>query len=188
MSTDLKVLGLSGSLRQDSYNTRLLRAAGELEGGITLTVYDYSDVPLYSEDLEGAGRPPSVTNFLAAIHGADALLIATPEYNHSISGVLKNALDWASRPAFESVLTGKPAGILSASMSPVGGARAQQHLKAILAATLTPVYPANEFLLGGAHEAFDEHGVLTDATARRRLNRYVSGLATWAAAEPRHTA
>ncbi len=177
----MKILGLSGSLRRDSYNTRLLAVAAELADSAEVVSYDYADVPLYTEDREGADRPEAVTRLLEAIESADALLFATPEYNHSVSGVLKNAIDWASRPAFESVLVGKPSGIVSAAMSPVGGARAQQHLKAILASTLTPVYRANEYLLPLAHQAFDDNG-LSDATARRRLQRYVNGLSEWASA------
>jgi chromate reductase len=176
----MKIVGLSGSLRQGSYNTLLLNAAAELlTEGVELQVYEYADVPMYIEDLDGAARPVPVRRMLEAISTADAVLFATPEYNHSISGVLKNAIDWASRPAFESVLTGKPAGVLSASMSPIGGARAQQHLKLILAATLTPVYTVNEYLLPLAQQAFDEQGRLTDETARRRLQRYMHGLADW---------
>lgn len=175
----MKIIGLSGSLRRDSYNTRLIAAAAELADAAEVVWYDYADVPLYTEDKEGDARPVAVTRLLDAIESADALLFATPEYNHSISGVLKNAIDWASRPAFESVLVGKPSGIVSASMSPIGGARAQQHLKTILASTLTPVYPANEYLLPLAHQAFDEVGLI-DATARRRLQGYINGLAQWA--------
>jgi len=175
----MKIIGLSGSLRRDSYNTRLIAAAAELADAAEVVWYDYADVPLYTEDREGADRPEAVTRLLDAIESADALLFATPEYNHSISGVLKNAIDWASRPAFESVLVGKPSGIVSAAMSPIGGARAQQHLKTILASTLTPVYVANEYLLPLAHQAFDEAG-LTDVTARRRLQSYINGLAQWA--------
>lgn len=155
----MRILGLSGSLRSSSFNTLLLKSVTELlVSPATFELYDHSAVPLYNEDLEGDCRPESVNQLLEAIDGSDALLLATPEYNHSISGVLKNLIDWASRPAFESVLAGKPTGIVSASMSPIGGARAQQHLKPILASTLTPVYPAIEFLLPNAHSAFNEAG------------------------------
>ena len=181
-SQPITILGVSGSLRQVSFNTMLLRAGGGyLEGSAGFEVHDLADIPLYNEDLDGDDKPASVVAWLRALDAADAVLFATPEFNHSISGALKNAIDWASRPAFESVLANKPAGILSASMSPVGGARAQMHLKDILASTLTPVYPVPDYLLPMAQNAFDAAGVLTDATASRRLQRYVTGFVAWAA-------
>lgn len=178
----MKILGLSGSLRRDSFNTSLLHASAEcLEQPASLIIYDLVDVPLYNEDIDtGAKRPAEVKHLLEAMTAADALLFANPEFNHSVSGVLKNAIDWASRPAFKSVLTYKPAGIISASMSPVGGARSQMHLKDILSSTLTPVFLAVDFLLPMAQNAFSQTGELTDATALRRLKRYVNGLADWA--------
>ena len=131
---------------------------------------------------EGVASPSDNANvaaFTQAVADADAVVFVTPEYNYSIPGVLKNAIDWASRPAFNSVLTGKPAGVLTAAMSPVGGARAQMHLKDILSSTLTPVYTSPDYLLPLAHEAFNDKGELTDATALRRLKRYLSGLIDW---------
>ena len=182
MTDAITILGVSGSLRQGSLNTMLLRVGGGyLDGSAGFEVHDLADMPLYNEDLDGDDKPASVVAWLRALDAADAVLFATPEFNHSISGALKNAIDWASRPAFESVLANKPAGILSASMSPVGGARAQMHLKDILASTLTPVYPVPDYLLPMAQNAFDAAGVLTDATASRRLQRYVTGFVAWAA-------
>ena len=182
MTDALTILGVSGSLRQGSLNTMLLRASGGyLEEPAAFEVHDLADIPLYNEDLDGDDKPASVSAWLRALAAADAVLFATPEFNHSISGALKNAIDWASRPAFDSVLANKPAGILSASMSPVGGARAQMHLKDILASTLTPVYPVPDYLLPLAQNAFDSAGVLTDVTAARRLQRYVTGFVAWAA-------
>jgi len=177
----VKILGISGSLRAGSYNTQLLRnAATYLESPNELELFNLEGLPFYSEDLESESRPASVEQLFAAIENADALLLATPEYNHSIPAVLKNALDWASRPAFKSVLVGKPTGVLSAAMSPVGGARVQMHMKDVLASTLTPVYPAPDYLLPLAQEAFDGNGVLTNEAAARRLRRYLSGLIEWA--------
>ena len=178
----MKIMGLSGSLRRNSFNTRLLHASATcLEQPASLLIQDLANVPLYNEDIDtDAKRPAEVTRLLEAIAAADTLLFANPEFNHSVSGVLKNAIDWASRPAFKSVFTQKPAGIVSASMSPVGGARGQMHLKDILSSTLTPVYPAVDFLLPMAQNAFSETGELTDVTALRRLKRYVNGLADWA--------
>jgi chromate reductase len=178
----MKILGICGSLREGSYNQRVLDAAADvLEAPASLAMGDCGQLPFYNEDTENAGRPESVATLLGEIAAADALLIATPEYNHSVSAVLKNALDWASRPAFKSVLVGKPCGILSASMSPVGGARAQQHLKSILSSTLSLVYPAPDCTLPMAQDAFDKTGELIDDAVRRRLRRYVNDFANWAA-------
>jgi len=124
-------------------------------------------------------RPAEPERFRGLVSRSDALLFATPEYNFGIPGVLKNAIDWASRPAFDCPLTGKPAGILSASRSPVGGARAQGDLRLVLAGTLSPVFPHVDMLLPGAHEKFDETGSLTDAKTRDRLERYAGEFLEW---------
>lgn len=176
----MRILGISGSLRSGSYNTRLLRTAGLMmgEGGI-LEIFELSRVPLYDADLDRDTKPGPVQELLDAVPRCDGLLFATPEYNHSVPGVLKNALDWISRPAFKSVLVNKPAGMLSASTSPVGGARAQAHLRVILASTLTPVYLSPDFLLPAAKLAFDESGRLVDEAAEARLHRYVTGYLDW---------
>ena len=177
----MRILGISGSLRAGSYNSLLLdNAAASMENSHSLEIHKLEGIPFYNEDLDDDSQPATVQRLLVAIQNADAMLLASPEYNHSIPGVLKNAIDWASRPAFKSVLIGKPVGILSASMSPVGGARVQMHLKDVLASTLTPVYPAPDYLLPMAQDAFDSEGKLTDQTATRRLRRYLAGFATWA--------
>ena len=181
----MRVLGISGSLRSNSLNTSLLKAVhGLISEEHQLAIYGIGDLPHYNEDIDGDNQPETVINWLNTLRDADVLLFAVPEYNHSISGVLKNAIDWASRPAFASVLVNKPAGVLSASMAPVGGARAQLHMKTVLASTLTPVYPAVEYLLPTAQNAFDSDGTLTDETAKRRLKRYVGGLLDWAGTGP----
>lgn len=176
----MKILGISGSLRRDSYNRLLIKSAGALlDHGATLEVGEIGDIPLYNGELDGKEKPASVQRLLDAIAAADGLLIATPEYNYSVPGVLKNAIDWASRPAFESVLRDKPTGILSASMSTLGGARAQVHLREVLAATLTPVYLAPDFALPSAHTAFDAAGQLVDASTRDYLRQYLAGYTAW---------
>ncbi len=176
----MKLLGITGSLRKASYNTALLNAAaGLLPDGVAFELLR-PDLPLYNADLDGDEKPEAVREFLQRIESADALLLASPEYNYGIPGGLKNAIDWASRPAFESPLVAKPTGIISASMSAIGGARAQAALKLVLAGTLTPVYPAIEYLLGSAHEKFDENGGLVDETSERRLKRYLHGFIEWA--------
>lgn len=176
----MKILGVSGSLRKNSFNSLLLRAGSALiENSASLEIYGLADIPLYNEDVERESRPGPVQSWLDAIEASEAILFATPEYNHSVSGVLKNAIDWASRPAFQSVLVNKPTGILSVSMSPVGGARAQAHLRDILASTLTPVYLAPDYLLPMAQDAFDVDGMLNDEAAERRLRRYMNDFVNW---------
>ena len=181
----MRVLGISGSLRNNSLNTNLLKAVHGLIGEEhQFALYGIDDLPFYNEDIDGDNKPNSVIDWLNALRDADVLLFSVPEYNHSISGVLKNAIDWASRPAFQSVLAHKPTGVLSASMAPGGGARAQLHMKTVLSSTLTPVYPAVDYLLPMAKNAFNSEGSLTDETAIRRLKRYVDGLADWAGSGP----
>jgi chromate reductase len=132
----MRVLGISGSLRRDSLNTALLRAAAErLPGGAELVEYEgLRDVPPYDEDLENEGTPAAVEELRAAVREADAVLVATPEYNHSIPGQLKNALDWVSRPAGKSALDGKPAAVIGASSGMFGAVWAQAELRKVLAA------------------------------------------------------
>ncbi len=173
----LRIVGLSGSLRAGSWNTAVLRSAAELlPEGATLEIVPYQDVPLYNFDL---GEPEPVQRFKATLGAADALLIATPEYIHSVPGVLKNALDWASRPAGKGPLVGKPAAVLSASPGAVGGARAQQHLKAILLGGNTPVYAGAEVVVGAADKKIAD-GRLTDEATRQFLRTWLQGFVTWA--------
>ncbi len=159
----MKILGISGSLRAGSLNTRLLQSAQPLlPSTCELDIFNISNIPLYNADLDTDSKPEPVSSLLDTLAGCDALLIATPEYNYSIPGVLKNVLDWASRPAYKSVLAHKPAGIVSASKGLAGGARAQAQLRHVLSATLTSVYPSREYLLPAAGKAFDETGLLIE--------------------------
>ncbi len=177
----MKLIGISGSIREKSYNTMLLNAAFEcLPKGVTMSVVDCGDIPLYNGDLDGEVKPESVARLLAALGDSDGLLIATPEYNYSIPGVLKNAIDWASRPGYKSVLAKKPAAIVSAAKSAVGGARVQLHLRDVFSATLTPVVPSPPFLLPLAQEKFDKEGRLVDEDSQHRLDRYVKEFIAWA--------
>ena len=178
----MKIIGISGSLREGSFNTRLLRCAQSLfPTDVDLDIFNISDIPLYNGDLDGETKPEAVHALLNSLAECDGLLLATPEYNYSISGVLKNVIDWASRPAYQSVLANKPAAIVSASKGPAGGARAQSQLRHVLGATLTVVYPSREYLLPGAGNAFDELGQLKEEDNRRRLERYLLGFCEWAA-------
>jgi chromate reductase len=132
----MKVLGISGSLRRDSYNHALLREAAErLPAGVELVEFDrLREIPPYDADLEAEATPPAVAELRQAMRDADAVLIATPEYNHSIPGVLKNALDWASRPAGKSALTGAPAAVVGASTGMFGAVWAQAETRKVLRA------------------------------------------------------
>lgn len=184
----MKVVAVSGSLRQDSFNSALLSAAREyfFAAGESPEVEwidaDIAAIPLYNQDLDGDTKPDAVALLLDQIAGADALVIATPEYNYGIPGPLKNAIDWVSRPAYRSVLAHIPTLIMSASMSPIGGVRAQGQLKQVLAGTLTPVFPCPEFAVASAHECFAD-GQLTDAATAQKLERLVVDFMAWVNAE-----
>ena len=179
----MKILGISGSLRGASFNSLLLEAARRLvPEGAQMEIFSLADIPLYNADIDGDAKPPPVQALQQSIAACDALLFATPEYNYSMPGVLKNAIDWASRPAFKSVLAHKPAAIVSASPSPLGGVRAHAHLRDVLAGTLTPVFLAPAYVLGSAQNAFDDAGRLVDETAERRLRRYLAEFVDWVGA------
>lgn len=176
----MKLLGISGSLRQASYNTRLLQLAERsLADDIDFQLYTCGELPLYNQDLDGTTKPAAVQNLLDLISAADGLLIATPEYNYSYPGVLKNALDWASRPAYKSLLKDLPTGIVSASMSGLGGVRAQQHLRQFFSATLTPVFPAPDFYVPTVQQAFPEMGLPEDSELEKRLKDYLEDFTRW---------
>lgn len=176
----LRLVGLSGSLRRESFNTALLREfARRLPDDAQLELHDYAELPHYNQDVDVDPPPPAVERLRQAIAAADGVVFATPEYNFSVPGVLKNAIDWASRPAFKAPLNHKPAGLLSASKSAVGGARSQVALRQVLSGTLTPVFPQNEILVPAAHEKFNAQGVLADAQTEQRLQRYVTAFVAW---------
>lgn len=177
----MKILGLSGSPRAASTNTALLRACAELlPEGVELELHDYRQLPLFDPDL---AEPPAATALKQALAQADAVLIATPEYNWSIPGVLKNALDWSSRPGFRSGWVSKPVGIVGTSPGAVGTARAQVVLRNTLFAMLAQVYPHPEVLVGHSGSRFSE-GELTDASTRDFLASYLAAFSTWAARVP----
>jgi chromate reductase len=173
----MKVLGLSGSLRRDSYNARLLRAAAsELPPGTEFEVWDgLRDLPHYDEDVDGDAAPRIARDLRDAVAGADALLISTPEYNASIPGALKNAIDWASRPRATSSLKGKPALVVGASTGLFGAVWAQAELRKVLkTAGADPL--EEEVPVGQAHEAFDDDGALRDPDLRDALADAVAAL------------
>ena len=189
MNEPMRVLGISGSLRRRSYNTALLRAAAELlPDGLTLQTADLGDIPLYNDDvLVASGFPESVQRLRAQLAAADALLIVTPEYNYSIPGVLKNAIDWASRPP-DMPFAGKPAAIIGATSGMFGTVRAQQHLRQIL--TMLDVHVLNkpEVLVAQAREKFDADGQLVDANTRKFVALLLQNLADWTRVIQRRTA
>jgi chromate reductase len=174
----VRVLGISGSLRRDSHNGALLRAAGQLveAQGAGFEVFNgLKTIPPYDEDDDIGGGPPAVARLRQAIADADALLFATPEYNSSIPGVLKNAVDWASRPRAAAVLQNKPVAVIGASTGMFGAVWAQADLRKVLGATGARVADV-ELALGHAHEHFDADGRPTDPEQEEALRDSVAVL------------
>jgi chromate reductase len=174
----MNVLAISGSLRQGSFNTKLLRTASELaaDDGVAITLWEgLKAIPPYDEDDDVQGGPPAVSGLRAAVTGADAVLFATPEYNRSIPGQLKNAIDWLSRPLATSPLRNKPVTVVGASSGAFGAVWAQAELRKVLAATGARVVEG-EVAVGRAPEQFDADGRLTDENLRRQLADVVDAL------------
>ncbi|NLK70847.1 MAG: NAD(P)H-dependent oxidoreductase [Clostridiales bacterium] len=162
----IKILGFAGSLRNDSYNKALLRAASELLPENTeLEIFDLANIPLYNQDLDGQA-PSSVLEFKDKIKTADAILIATPEYNYSIPGVLKNAMDWASRPYGDNSFDNKPLAIMGASIGNLATARAQYHLRQTCVFLNMHVVNQPEVMVASVQDKVDSNGVLTDETTK----------------------
>lgn len=162
----INILGFAGSLRKGSYNKALLRAAGELlPPGASIEIFDLEGIPPFNQDLEGS-PPERVKEFKARIRASSAVLIATPEYNFSMPGVLKNALDWASRPYGDNAWPGKPLAIMSVSTGMLGGSRAQYHLRQTLLFLDVRAVTKPEVFVTFAGQKFDETGRLTDGATR----------------------
>lgn len=177
----LRVLGFAGSLRAGSFNRALLGAAVELAPEhMRIDIFDLHDIPLYNRDVEVEGDPEPVSTFKRAIRQADAILIATPEYQHSIPGVLKNALDWASRPPGKSALERKPAAIMGATPGRFGTARAQQDLRKVLVYNGVQVLTRPALMVRGAGQRFDDDLHLVDEGTRDRVRALLVHLAEWA--------
>src|SRR5881227_2315303 len=178
-SSGVSVLGICGSLRQASYNMAALRAAiAQKPSNMTVEVADISQIPPYNEDVRQQGFPPTVETLRRQIAAADALLLACPEYNYSMSGVLKNAIDWASRPP-DQPFAGKPCAIIGAAAGMAGSARAQYDLRR--SCVFLDMHPLNkpEVLIGQAQTKFDEQGRLTDDAARGFIRDMLVALEKW---------
>ena len=179
MNKPITILGFAGSLRKGSFNKALLRAAMELmPKDAKLEVFDLEEIPPFNQDLE-TQMPKKVKEFKAKIRAADAILIATPEYNYSIPGVLKNAIDWASRPYGDNSFEGKPVAVMSASIGMLGGARAQYHLRQTF--VFLNMYPVNipEVIVTFAPQKIDEKGRVTDETTRKFIRELLENLVAW---------
>jgi chromate reductase len=179
MNGSVRILGIPGSLRKASFNRAALRAAAELlPPDASLEIFDLEGIPPFSEDDEQS-LPPRVAGLKARIREADAILIATPEYNYSVPGVLKNAIDWASRPYGDSAWEGKPVAIMGASVGATGTARAQYHLRQTF--VFLNMHPLNrpEVMISNAAERFDADGRLVDPTSRSRVERLLAELVVW---------
>jgi chromate reductase len=174
-------MGIAGSLRRGSYNRWLINAALELAPPLlTIVTFPLDEIPLYDADYDADHlRPPEVTLLKQTLAESDALLIATPEYNHSVPGVLQNAIDWASRPGLKSPLVGKPVGIMGASAGAFGTARAQQQLKLVLMSTLALVMPHPGVLVAQAADKFDASGALVHEPTRQFLAKFLTDLEAW---------
>jgi len=182
MTTPTRVVGFAGSLRRGSYNRGLLRAVAELAPEtMEFEAVSIDGVPLYNQDVEEAGVPGAVEALRQAVAAAEGLLIATPEYNHGVPGVTKNAVDWLSRPPRHSVLDGKPVAILGASPGITGTARGQSQLRQAFESTNSPVMPQPEILVYRAHEKFDDTGRLTDERTHTHLAKYLAAFVDWIA-------
>jgi chromate reductase len=179
LSEKIRVLAFAGSLRKGSFNKALIRAAVELAPeNVLIEVFDLEGIPLFNQEFE-ANPPQKVTEFKDKIRAADALLIATPEYNYSVPGVLKNALDCASRPKADTPLEGKPIAVMSASTGRFGGARAQYHLRqSFIFLNMQPVNRPEVMLSDAAHN-IDVNGNVTNEQTRQLIGQLLEALAAW---------
>jgi chromate reductase len=175
----MTILGIAGSLRKGSFNRAALKAAQQLvPEGVKLEIFDLDGIPPFNQDEE-AHPPERVVQLKARIRAADAILFVTPEYNYSIPGVLKNAIDWASRPYGDSAWEGKPVAIMGASVGPQGTSRAQYHLRQVF--VFLNMYPLNrpEVMITNASQRFDESGNLVDEDTRSHIRKLLEALVAW---------
>ena len=176
MADQIKILGIAGSLRKQSYNKGALRAAQKLcPEGATIEVFDLEGIPPFNQDDE-KNAPAKVNEFKQRIRGADAILLVTPEYNYGMPGVLKNAIDWASRPYGDSAWSGKPVALMSAALSMGGGVRAQYQLRQAFVFLNMEAVIQPEVAIGNAPERFDKEGNLTDETSKKLIGQLLRNL------------
>jgi chromate reductase len=179
MAETISILGFAGSLRKGSFNKALLRAAGEMvPQGMELEIFDLEGIPPFNQDLEK--QPPAkIKEFKSKIRAADGILIATPEYNYSIPGVLKNAIDWASRPYGDNAFKDKPVGLMGASIGMLGSGRAQYHLRQCF--VFLNMIPMNqpEVMVPFVEKKVDSSGRLTDPQTREIIKQFLEALDTW---------
>ena len=175
----VRILGIAGSLRKASFNRAALRAAQELvPADATLATFELDGIPPFNQDVERS-LPAPVAELKARIRAADAILIVTPEYNFSVPGVLKNAIDWASRPYGDNAWEGKPVAVMGASVGALGTARAQYHLRQMF--VFLNMYPVNkpEVMISSAAQRFDDQGRLVDETSRTLVAQLLQALVAW---------
>jgi chromate reductase len=175
----MTILRIAGSLRRDSYNRAALREAQKLvPDDARLEIFELDGIPGFNQDEE-KNPPAKVVELKSGVRGADAILFVTPEYNYSIPGVLKNAIDWASRPYGDSAWNGKPVAVMGASIGTLGTARAQYHLRQ--AFIFLNMHPINqpEVMIGNAGERFDKEGNLTDEKTKDLIRQLLQNLADW---------
>ena len=179
MENNVRILGFAGSLRKQSYNRALLSAANEMvPDGVTLEIFDLEGIPPFNQDLE-LQPPDKVKEFKAKIRAADAILIVTPEYNYSIPGVLKNAIDWASRPYGNNAFDGKPVAVMGASVGMLGTARAQYDLRRSF--VFLNMFPLNqpEVMVPSVQDKVDGNGRVTDEKTRKKIKELLESLVAW---------
>jgi chromate reductase len=176
----LRVVGIAGSLRRASYNRALLCAAQQLTPpSLVIEIELLDDLPMFNADLDGTDTPEAVVRLRRAVREADGLLLVTPEYNHGVPGVMKNAIDWLSQPLAQSALDGKPTAIMGASTGMAGTARGQSQLRQSFVLTNTPAMLRPEVLVGRAQDKFDPSGRLIDEPTRRFLRGFLEQFAGW---------
>ena len=176
MADQIKILGIAGSLRKQSYNKGALRAAQKLcPEGATIEVFDIEGIPPFNQDDE-KNAPPKVNEFKQKIRSADAILLVTPEYNYGMPGVLKNAIDWASRPYGDNAWSGKPVALMSAALSMGGGVRAQYQLRQAFVFLNMEAVIQPEVAIGNAPERFDKEGNLADETSKKLIGQLLRNL------------
>ncbi len=180
MPEKIKIAGISGSLRKGSYNTSALAAVRNLAPEHwDFDIVTLDGLPLFNEDVEAEGWPPAVKQLRERLEPSQAFIFATPEYNYSIPGVLKNAIDWLSRPERKGPIFNKPAAIIGASPSMIGTARAQAHLRQVAFYNGMPLLPTSEILIANANDKFDDAGILQDDETKKFLKDFIEKFDGW---------